>query len=74
MRQPVSYIDAVARQGDTFDILSFRYYHEEHLAHHILQANPDMIDILIFAGGEHVKIPRLSTAALPSTLPPWRRK
>ena len=39
----------------------------------IIEANPDLSDVLIFEGGEAVRIPIVETVETPETLPPWRR-
>ena len=38
-----------------------------------IAANPDLSDVLIFEGGESVRIPIVETVETPETLPPWRR-
>ena len=38
-----------------------------------VEANPDLSDVLIFEGGEAVRIPIVETVETPETLPPWRR-
>ena len=43
------------------------------MASTIIAANPDLSDVLIFEGGEAVRIPIVETAETPETLPPWRR-
>ena len=43
------------------------------MAHYIIQANPDYADVLIFEGGEKLRIPTLESVESPDTLPPWRR-
>lgn len=48
-------------------------YNEERMASTIIAANPDLSDVLIFEGGEAVRIPIVETAETPETLPPWRR-
>ena len=63
-QQTVGFIDYVAQGGDTF---------EERMASTIIAANPDLSDVLIFEGGEAVRIPIVETVETPETLPPWRR-
>ena len=60
--------------GDSFDMLAFRYYANEKLASAIIQANPDYCDTLIFPAGVSLDIPDVSTVTYPETLPPWRRE
>lgn len=60
-------------EGDSFDLLALRYYSDEKLASHIIQANPEYCDVLIFDAGVVLEIPDVATVTLPETLPPWRR-
>ena len=60
-------------EGDSFDLLALRYYYDEKLASHIIKANPEHGDVLIFDAGVALTIPDTATVALPETLPPWRR-
>lgn len=69
----VGYDKYVTADGDTFDRLALDYYNEEKMMSHIIQANPDYANILIFEQGIALKIPILNNAETPETLPPWRR-
>lgn len=72
-QQTVGFIDYVAQGGDTFDSIALGAYNEERMASTIIAANPDLSDVLIFEGGESVRIPIVETVETPETLPPWRR-
>lgn len=72
-QRTVGFIDYTAQGGDTFDSIALAAYDEERMASTIIRANPDLCDVLIFEGGEAVRIPVVETAATPDTLPPWRR-
>ena len=72
-QQTVGFIDYVAQGGDTFDSIALAAYNEERMASTIITANPDLCDVLIFEGGELVRIPIVETVETPETLPPWRR-
>lgn len=72
-QQTVGFIDKIAQAGDTFDSLALAAYNEETMATYIMRANPDLVDLLVFEGGENVKIPILEAVETPDTLPPWRR-
>ena len=72
-QQTVGYIDKIAEAGDTFDSLALAAYNEETMATYIIRANPDLVDVLVFEGGEAIKIPILEALGTPDTLPPWRR-
>ena len=72
-QQTVGFIDYVAQGGATFDSIALVAYNEERMASTIIAANPDLSDVLIFEGGESVRIPIVETVETPETLPPWRR-
>ena len=59
-------------QGDTFDMIALDFYHEEAQASTIIQANPDLCDVLVLDAGIQLKIPIIDDTA-PATLPPWKR-
>lgn len=60
-------------RGDTFDALALEFYDNEKLACEIIKANPDYCDTVVFDAGVELLIPDITDAALPETLPPWRR-
>lgn len=68
------YIEYTTREGDAFDSIALRMYYEEKLAHHIIAANPDYADVMIFGAGITLRIPVINAGELPATLPPWRRR
>ena len=72
-QQTVGFIEYTAQGGDTFDSIALAAYNEERMASTIITANPDLCDVLIFEGGELVRIPIVETVETPETLPPWRR-
>lgn len=67
------YLEHTAAAMESFDLLAFRYYQEERMAHYIIRANPDLAGVVLFEGGEQLRIPILSQIEKPDTLPPWRR-
>lgn len=74
MRRIIRFLKYQARSGDTFDALALSAYGDEKLAHRIVEMNPDYADVLIFEGGERLRVPVFDGAAdRPKTLPPWRR-
>ena len=72
-QQTVGFIEYTAQGGATFDSIALAAYNEERMASTIITANPDLCDVLIFEGGELVRIPIVETVTTPDTLPPWRR-
>ena len=72
-QQTVGFIEYTAQGGDTFDSIALAAYNEERMASTIITANPNLCDVLIFEGGELVRIPIVETVTTPDTQPPWRR-
>lgn len=69
----VGYDEYLTSDGDMFDRLALSYYNEEKMMAHIIQANPDYANVLIFEQGITLRIPILNNVETPETLPPWRR-
>lgn len=67
------YYTYTTKTGDMFDMLALKYYDEEKMAHHIIQANPDYADVVIFDGGIVLKIPVIEEPESTETKAPWRR-
>lgn len=67
------YYYKTAKRGDTWDTLAFSEYGEERNATTIMKANVGMCQVIMFEGGEQIKIPIITKVNSPSTLPPWRR-
>ncbi len=61
-----------AIQGDTWDLISFKYYGSEYHIVELILANPDHVDAVVFDGGEKLKIPAINITYT-SLLAPWRR-
>lgn len=73
MSEHTDYTDYETAHGDTFDSIAFRFYTDEMLSSEIIKANPTYADVLIFEEPTKLKIPSITTANLPASLPPWRR-
>ncbi len=58
-------------QGDTFDMVAYRVWGREHMAHHIIAANPDYADVAVFGPGVTLTIPDVTPATPMADLPPW---
>lgn len=67
------YRSYTCRQGDMFDLLAGQAYLQEGMSSTIVAANPDYADVVMFDGGEAIRIPIVDTVEVPETLPPWRR-
>lgn len=62
----------ITLSGDTFDSIALDFYNEERLSHHIISANPQYRNTILFDGGEELRIPIIKQEAS-DTLPPWKR-
>lgn len=58
--------------GDTFDKIAYQHYGDEKEAIHIIEANMEYADTVIFGAGVHLTIPEIAVTT-PSNLPPWKR-
>ena len=63
----------IARQGQLWDQIALEMYGSEMKASYLLANTQELTDILIFEGGEKVKIPIIQESELITSLPPWRR-
>lgn len=59
-------------QGDTWDLISFKVYGDEHYIDVLIKANPTYRSITIFLANIELMIPQISIAPI-DTLPPWKR-
>lgn len=59
-------------EGDTFDILALDMYDDEKMAHHIIEANPDYADMVIFPAGIELTLPIIEKTTT-QDVAPWRR-
>jgi hypothetical protein len=66
------YLNYTTLTGDTFDIIALDAYNDEYQASRLIQANPQYAHVLVFSGGEQIKIPIIEQEAI-ETLPPWKR-
>lgn len=67
------YFKYICLTGDTFDIIALNVYNEETMSSEIIQANPEYCDMLLFKGGEVLRLPVLTSVKTPDSIPPWRR-
>lgn len=62
-----------AKGGDTWDRIAFLIWSDESLMHLIIRENPHLANVVIFEGGEQVRIPVIEEPLNKSSLPPWRQ-
>lgn len=48
-----------AKQGQTWDMISFEAYGSEYYVWELMLANPELHGIVVFEGGERIVIPEL---------------
>ena len=59
-------------EGETWDLVSKKYYGTEKLMHKLLEANPEFKDFVVFPAGVVLKIPEVEIKTT-EELPPWRK-
>lgn len=74
MAEQVGFYDYTAVAGDTWDSIAFKAYQVERMSHYIINANKKYMDVIIFEGGELLKVPIFDEVETAETLPPWRRE
>ena len=62
----------IAKSGDTWDSISFKFYEDEFKIELLMNANKNLMHIFVFGGGEKINIPDLPESENIS-LPNWRR-
>lgn len=60
-------------QGDAWDTIAYKLWGEERLAHRLMQANPEHMDVLLFPAGLVLAVPVVEKVQKNMELPPWRR-
>lgn len=58
-------------QGDTWDIIAYKMYGDERLMSKLINANPEVADIVIFSAGTIVYLVD-EPVNTPQSLPPWK--
>lgn len=59
-------------EGETWDLVSKRYYKSEKLMYKLLEANGEFKDFVVFPAGVVLKIPEFEIKTI-EELPPWRK-
>lgn len=60
-------------QGDAWDAVAYRLWGEERLAHHLMRANPEHMDVLVFPAGVELAIPAVREPLKHMETPEWMR-
>lgn len=58
--------------GDMWDMIAYRVYGDERYMAQLMEANPDVADVVVFGGGVDLVVPDVAVTAS-AALPPWRR-
>lgn len=65
-------ITHTATAGETWARIAYTYWTEETLMHKLIEANPLLAHIVVFEGGEEVRIPDIEDEDKKAAMPPWR--
>ena len=58
--------------GDTWDLIAFKVYGDEHLFDQLIEANPTYREVVRFDAGCEITCPDIAVS-VSSALPPWKR-
>lgn len=61
------------KQGDQWDVISYRMYGTERFVDKLMHANPEYLDVGIFAAGVSLFVPEVEVTEIGDSLPPWMR-
>lgn len=61
------------KQGQTWAGIAFELWTDEMLMWKLIEANPLYADIVIFNGGEVLRVPEIEETDSKAALPPWRK-
>ena len=60
-------------QGDTWDLISYKLYGDEHYMAELIAANIEHRSVVLFSAGVVLNVPEIEEAEVESTLPPWKQ-
>jgi len=69
----MAYLTYRTREGDTWDLLAYRYYGNAYRYPPIIAANPHVPISPVLPAGVLLTIPVLTTEPVTQALPPWMR-
>ncbi len=62
------------RHGETWDMISYRVYGDEHWTWRLVNANRELRHVRLFSAGIQITVPPLpEEAASRNSLPPWKQ-
>ncbi len=59
--------------GDAFDGITWKIWGHEHMAAHLINANPEHADVVVFEAGVELNVPDVKPETTVEDLPPWFR-
>lgn len=62
-----------AKQGETWASIAFELWTDEFLMWKLIEANPLYAHIIVFRGGELLRVPEIEETDSKAALPPWRK-
>lgn len=63
----------VTSQGDTWDSIAYELFGSEGYMGILMDANPDLLDILVFSAGTIICVPAEAQEEIDEDMPFWRR-
>ena len=64
----------ITKHGETWDMVSYRVYGDEHHVWRLVDANRSLRAVRIFSAGVRLNVPALPEEAVSkSSLPPWKQ-
>ena len=63
----------VTSQGDTWDSIAYELFGSEGYMGILMDANPDLLDILVFSAGTIICVPAEVQEEIDEDMPFWRR-
>ncbi|MDL2275441.1 tail protein X [Desulfosarcina sp. OttesenSCG-928-G10] len=60
-------------QGDTWDAIAYKCWGHETLLGHLVAANPEHLDVLVFPAGIVLSVPDITIPTTTMELPPWMK-
>lgn len=67
------YVNYTAKQGDMMDLIAQKMYGDCRLAGYVIEFNRQYSDVLVFDGGENLKLPIVEAPETEETVAPWKR-
>ncbi|MDL2268878.1 tail protein X [Desulfosarcina sp. OttesenSCG-928-A07] len=65
--------DYITTQGDTWDAIAYKCFGCETFLNHLVMANLEHLDVLIFPAGVVLVVPDITIPTTTMELPPWMK-